>query len=183
MSEGPEQKPTKTGNITLQIGQKYSEADDKNLNSSQINNINEELLAKDFDFFQDESEQINHLSNIEKGLEKIKATKENDLDEYLKDYIQDLEEFSCIFNLEELIFSPEYTIKLFMKSLKKVINFQYFYTKFNNPKEKNENKEKFMNIKNKGNKTNQIDKETSLNQEKINLSAQKNEHNVENTLS
>jgi len=103
-------------------------------------------------FFQDESEQINHLSNIEKGLEKIKATKENDLDEYLKDYIQDLEEFSCIFNLEELILSPEYTIKLFMKSLKKVINFQYFYTKFNNPKEKNENKEKFMSIKNKGNK-------------------------------
>ena len=136
MSEGPEQKPTETGNINLQIGQKYSESDGKKLNSSQINNINEELLAEDFDFFQDESEQINHLSNIEKGLEKIKATKENDLDEYLKDYIQDLEEFSCIFNLEELILSPEYTIKLFMKSLKKVINFQYFYTKFNNPKEK-----------------------------------------------
>ena len=177
MSEGPEQKPTETGNINLQIGQKYSESDGKKLNSSQINNINEELLAEDFDFFQDESEQINHLSNIEKGLEKIKATKENDLDEYLKDYIQDLEEFSCIFNLEELILSPEYTIKLFMKSLKKVINFQYFYTKFNNPKEKNENKEKFMSIKNKGNKENQIDNETSLNQEKINLSVQTKEQN------
>ena len=103
-----------------------------------------DIFAEDFDFFQEESKRDNNIFIIEETIEEIKKekNKDNDLDEYIKDCIEYLEEYSSIFSFEDLIYDPEYTLKSFMKSLKKIINFHYFYTKFTLPKNKNVNKNK-----------------------------------------
>ena len=90
-------------------------------------------------------------SNIIKGnsdwencLEKIEFSN-FDLDDYLKDCIEDLENFSSFITFEDLIVDSRYTFKLLMKSLQKIINFNYFYVKFSVPKLKsNMNEEKKM---------------------------------------
>ena len=97
-----------------------------------------DYFAEDFDFLK-ESKRDDNLKVVE-SIANIQKVNDNNIDEYIKDCIQDLENFSCIFCLEDLIFDPEYTLKSFMKSLKQVINFKYFYTKFTSPKQKKEHK-------------------------------------------
>ena len=105
--------------------------------------ISQDKLAEDFDFFPEESKRRKNLFIVEETIEEIKKEKnnDNDLDEYIKDCIENLEEYSSIFSFEDLIYDPEYTLKCFMKSLKKIINFHSFYTKFTIPKEKIEQKQ------------------------------------------
>ena len=106
--------------------------------SGQNENIGEEKIAEDFDFLQDNSKALYNFDGVEKCFDDIKENKDKNLDEYIKDSILILEEFSCILNFEDLIIDPAYTFKLFMKSLKKVIDFKYFCQKFIIPKVKEE---------------------------------------------
>ena len=110
----------------------------------EIQDLSEEILTEDFDFFQEGSQRFKNLNIIEQTVEEIKRDKNEDkeLDELIKDCIENLEEYVSIFSFEDLIYDPEYALKSLMKSLKKVINFHYFYTKFTLPKDKNEHKEK-----------------------------------------
>ena len=121
-----------------------------------------DYFAEDFDFLK-ESKRDNNLKAVE-SIANIQKDNDNNFDEYIKDCIQDLENFSSIFCLEDLIFDPEYTLKSFMKSLKQVINFKYFYTKFTIPKEKKEHKgdkkknQNSFNIESKNKKKNKKEK-------------------------
>ena len=112
--------------------------------TDEFQDISKEILAEDFDFFQEESKRTESIEIIGGAIKEIKNNKDNniDLDEYIKDCIENLEEYVSIFSFEDLIYDPEYALKSLMKSLKKVINFHYFYTKFTLPKDKNEYKEK-----------------------------------------
>ena len=85
--------------------------------------ISQDKLAEDFDFFPEESKRRKNLFIVEETIEEIKKEKnnDNDLDEYIKDCIENLEEYSSIFSFEDLIYDPEYTLKCFMKSLKKIL--------------------------------------------------------------
>jgi len=140
MSQKDSEKLNEEKNLIIQ-----SMTEEKNCESEkdEIQDISEEMLAEDFDFFKEESKRLNNMHIIEETIEEIKKenNKDNDLDEYIKDCIEILEEYSSIFSFEDLIYDPEYTLKTFMKSLKKVINFKYFYTKFTLLKDKNEHKE------------------------------------------
>ena len=107
---------------------------------------------EEFDFYEAQTESLNEFNKLEKYIEEIKAKNDNDLDEYIKYYIEDLENFSAIFNLKDLIVDPKYTFKLLIRSLEKIIKFKYFYIKFTIPKIKkdeskkiNEKKEKNIN--------------------------------------
>ena len=107
---------------------------------------------EEFDFYEAQTESLNEFNKLEKYIEEIKAKNDNDLDEYIKYYIEDLENFSAIFNLKDLIVDPKYTFKLLIRSLEKIIKFKYFYFKFTIPKIKkdeskkiNEKKEKNIN--------------------------------------
>ena len=144
MSQQAEQTSEKSNKkeniITSTFNQDNILNDEKDVNKEQSNELSEELLAEDFDFFEKESNRQDNLKVLENSIAEIKKENTIDLDEYIKDCIQDLEDFSTIFGLEDLIFDPEYTLKSFMKSLKQVINFKYFYTKFTIPKEHKEDK-------------------------------------------
>ena len=141
-------------NLAVKI-ENENEQKDASLNSQTKENENmpnqiieeDKLVAEDFKFFQDDMEMSKEFENLGKELEKINNIKENDLEDYVKECIEDLEEFSSILNLEDLIVDPTYTFHLLMKCLKKVINFKCFYTKLTIPKNKNK-EESIKNNKN-----------------------------------
>ena len=143
MSEDQEERQIKEGNKIIKPNSENNNLEEKNSNYliSQIQDEKGQLLAEDIDFFQDDSEPMNHIDKIGEGIEEIKKNKENELEDNIRYYIQDLEEFTNLFYLKDLINDPNYTIKLFMKSLKKIIGFQNYFTKFTIPKDKNDNKE------------------------------------------
>ena len=104
-----------------------TENDEESLIPDIIENFQQEIISDNFD---DKPKPLLNLEGIEKCLSEVKEKKEEDLDIYIEDVISILEEFSCILNFEELIDDPNYTFKLFMNSLKRVINFNYFHQKF-----------------------------------------------------
>ena len=142
------EKIPKTTNSNDKSEKNFEQKDTSQKNQARFDNENkiffqkkipaEEQLDEDFEFFYDEPDLSKELEIIGEEIEQIKCQKENDLDDYLKGYIEDLEEFSSILNLEDLIVDPTYTFNLLMKCLKKVFNFKYFYTKFSISKEKRE---------------------------------------------
>ena len=75
-------------------------------------------------------------------LKKKNIEEENNLEEALKEHSKNLEEFSSIINLKDIIKKSDYTFNLSMKSLKRKINFKYFYIKFTIPKDKNKTEKK-----------------------------------------
>ncbi len=111
-------------------------------NIEQINKI--DLKDEEFYILPDQfpSSIIKGNSDWENCLEKIEFSN-FDLDDYLKDCIEDLENFSSFINFEDLIVDSHYTFELLIKSLQKIINFNYFHIKFSVPKLKsNMNEEK-----------------------------------------
>ena len=115
-----------------------------------------QLLPDDFEFFSNHKEFTKDLENLEIKLEQINIEEGNNLEEVLKEHIKDLEEFSSILNLEDLIEKPDYTFNLLMKSLKRIINFKYFYTRFTIPKDKNKSKGERKNQAKKSKQDNNI---------------------------
>jgi len=180
-----------------------TENDEESLIPDIIENFQQEIISDNFD---DKPKPLLNLEGIEKCLSEVKEKKEEDLDIYIEDVISILEEFSCILNFEELIDDPNYTFKLFMNSLKRVINFNYFHQKFIVPnvkikeyngktyKEKKgikngENLSGNVSRKNKINKNenrNQNEKDKDMNEiqkkekEVFNIAQEKNKKNIEN---
>ena len=132
------------------------EASNKN---EQIHFPKEEELDKEFKFASDQfflKTDENEIQ-LDKFIEELNMTEENkNIDIYIKDFIKDLEDFTYIVNFDDLIIDYFYTYKLLIKSIEKIINFKYFYTKFIIPK-KNIQKEDEDKIKSKnGNEKNEI---------------------------
>ena len=180
-----------------------TENDEESLIPDIIENFQQEIITDNFD---DKPKPLLNLEGIEKCLSEVKEKKEEDLDIYIEDVISILEEFSCILNFEELIDDPNYTFKLFMNSLKRVINFNYFHQKFivpnvktkeNNGQTYNEKKgikngknmsgdDSRKNKINKKEKRNQNEKDKDINkirkseEETFNIVQEKNKKNIEN---
>ena len=144
MSQEENKKLDKEKNININITNEGA-----NVESNQgeikyeILDINDELLAESFDFFEEESTRTKNLNIIEETIEEIKKenNEDNNFDEYIKNCIENLEEYSNILSFENLIYDPEYALKLLMRFLKKVIKFKYYFIKFNLPKDKIDHKE------------------------------------------
>ena len=144
MSKKENVKLKKDNNIFIEpVVEKKNDMNENKEIMNTIQDISGEILVEDFDFFKEDSKRLENIGIIEETIEEIKKDKNKDLelDEFIEDCIENLEEYSSIFSFEDLIYDPEYSLKSLMKSLKKVINFQYFYTKFTLPKDKNEYKE------------------------------------------
>ena len=114
MSKKENVKLKKDNNIFIEtVVEKKNDMNENKEIMNTIQDISGEILVEDFDFFKEDSKRLENIGIIEETIEEIKKDKNKDLelDEFIEDCIENLEEYSSIFSFEDLIYDPEYSLK------------------------------------------------------------------------